>query len=341
MKRFDILLILIALAIWLLPSTVVQASGLPDEAYISGVIGYPQGYSLSCESRSAADWAGFWGVQINETEFLERLPRSDNPNKGFVGNPSDEWGFTPPNSYGVYAEPVAKLLRQYGLEAHAGAGISWDELRAEIAAGRPAIVWVIGSIWVGTPKAYAASDGETVTVAANEHTMILTGYDADSVQLVDAFTGQYVNFSLDLFLASWETLGRMAIVGGGIKAKDAEATFKQPEVQNLYTVQSGDTLADLAAQYDLSWTEIATANQLDYPYLIRPGDVINIPAEGVDPAKFSTAESEAAPETYTATDYESIFAIAHRYELSWVRLILSNRLSFPFMLSPGESIVLR
>jgi uncharacterized protein YvpB/LysM repeat protein len=339
MKRIDTFLILAALVIWLWPSTVAQASSLPDEAYVSGVVGYAQSYSLSCEARSAVDWAAFWGVEISEEEFLERLPRSDNPNKGFVGDPSDEWGWSPPHSYGVYADPVAQLLRQYGLEAHAGTRLSWDEARAEIAAGRPVIVWVIGSIWAGTPKQYTASDGETVVVAANEHTMILTGYDQDTVQLVDAFTGQYVSYSLDIFLASWETLRRMAIIGGGVKEKDVEIAFSEPVVQNLYTVQSGDTLVSIAAEKGLTWTEIAATNQIDYPYSIRPGDVLNLPAAEGDP-QTTAADSAEPPDTYTASDYESLFALAHRFDVSWIRLALVNRIAFPFMLAPGQSIQL-
>jgi uncharacterized protein YvpB len=121
--------------------------------------GVAQSLSLSCEARSAVDWADFWGVSIRERKFLSKLPRSDNPDTGFVGNPSDAWGQIPPHSYGVHAEPVAALLRDYGLQAEARRGMQWDELRSEIAAGRPVIVWVIGQVWRGTPVKYTASDG--------------------------------------------------------------------------------------------------------------------------------------------------------------------------------------
>jgi uncharacterized protein YvpB len=184
---------------------------LPESAYINGLAGRPQTYALSCEARSAADWAAFWGVTISETEFLHRLPRSDNPNAGFVGDPNGYWGNTPPYAYGVHARPVAALLREYGLPAAARQGMSWDELRLEIAGGRPVIVWVIGQMWGGVAIDYTASDGDTLKVAAFEHTMILVGYDSALVHVVDASTGWVYNYGVETFLRSWEVLGRMAV----------------------------------------------------------------------------------------------------------------------------------
>ena len=236
------------------PALTARAFDAPDQAYISGVVGHAQTYSLSCESRSAADWAAFWGVAVNETEFLQKLPRSDNPNEGFVGNPNDAWGSVPPNSYGVHAEPVARLLRQYGLKAHAGTGLSWEELKNEIASGRPVIVWVIGSIWSGTPSKYTTQDGQKVRVAQYEHTMILIGYDETTVQLVDALTGYTVTHALNNFLTSWAALDNMAVTGGGQgNPVKGELPAEEPQEQeDAYTVQGGDTLAKLGARWKIA-----------------------------------------------------------------------------------------
>ena len=192
----------------------VQASQLqlPESTYIVGLVGHAQSYSLSCESRSAADWAAYWGKPVSESEFLNRLPHSDNPDLGFVGDPNGYWGSTPPYAYGVHARPVAALLQEYGLNASARQGLSWDDLREEIAAGRPVIVWVIGQMWGGTAVDYTASDGEIIKVAAFEHTMILVGYDPNYVQVVDPSTGWAYHYQVGAFLQSWEVLGRMAVV---------------------------------------------------------------------------------------------------------------------------------
>jgi uncharacterized protein YvpB len=207
--RLVILVILFAIYPWQLGS----ADGIPARANIDGVVGYAQKSTLSCESRSAVDWAAFWGVRINERKFQSKLPRSDNPDRGFVGNPNGVWGNIPPASYGVHAEPVAALLGEYGFEVQAQRGLSWKDLRAEIAAGRPVIVWVVGQMWRGTPVKYKPSKGRKTTVARFEHTMILIGYTPRKVQVVDAYTGRTQTYPLQTFLASWGVLGRMAITG--------------------------------------------------------------------------------------------------------------------------------
>lgn len=212
--RFLARLIVIGAILASIGVEVVAAFTLPDRAVIAGVRGKPQRWNLSCEARSAVDWAAFWGVDITERQFLKRLPRSKNPDEGFVGNPGDAWGNIPPLSYGVHAEPVASLLRDYGLQAEARRQMDWDELRSEIAAGRPVIVWVIGQMWKGAPIKYKTPDGHKTTVARFEHTMVVFGYDHKKVYLVDAYTGDQQSYPIRTFLASWQTLGRMAIVGG-------------------------------------------------------------------------------------------------------------------------------
>jgi len=183
---------------------------LPTSASIQGISGRWPAYSLDCESRSAVDWAAYFGVQIDEGTFFNGLPSSDNPNLGFVGNVHGPWGQIPPNDYGVYAKPVANLLRSYGLEADAVYDFSWLGLQAEIASGEPAIVWVVGRVARGTPVPYTSSDGEQTTVVRFQHTVILTGYDAQQVTVLD---GDWVyQRSVQDFLDSWGALGNMAVI---------------------------------------------------------------------------------------------------------------------------------
>ena len=277
-----------------------QAVSLPDQAYIRGLEGHAQSLSLSCEARSAADWAAFWGVSIRERKFLAKLPRSDNPDSGFVGTPSEAWGDIPPKSYGVYAEPVAALLREYGLQAEARRGMKLDELRTEVAAGRPVIVWVIGQMWRGTPVKYTTLDGHKTTVARFEHTMIVIGYDQSTVSVVDAYYGKIQTYPLPSFLASWGTLGNMAIVGQ-VKAEELPVPpkayphqvfmpavlSKPPEAQAVpepvqsppktYVVKRGDFLVGVARSLGVNWRKLAAKNGIGFPYIIYTGQVLKIP----------------------------------------------------------------
>jgi len=190
--------------------TPIAAQPLPLRAYVSGVSSYPQTLGLDCEARSAVDWAAFWGKSIDELGFFYGIPRSDDPQMGFVGDPNGSWGQVPPQAYGVYAGPVAALLRDYGVPAQAEVGLRFDDLRAEIAAGRPVILWVAGHVRSGTPEPYTASDGTTSVVTPYEHTVLLYGYDPTSVEILDE--GRSYRRSLADFLLSWSTLNNMAVV---------------------------------------------------------------------------------------------------------------------------------
>ena len=182
---------------------------LPSQAIINGVTGRVQSLPLDCEARSAVDWARFFGASIGELAFFNNLPVSDNPDKGFVGNVYGSWGQIPPNPYGVHAEPVAALLRAYGLPAYAHRPLKWELLKAEIAAGNPVIVWIIGSVDNGIPVYYTPSDGLHTIVARYEHTVIVTGYTNSSVYYLNGAT--IYSRSISQFLDSCSALGNMAI----------------------------------------------------------------------------------------------------------------------------------
>ena len=110
--------VVLALTVCLVPWTV-HADELPPSAYVDGVVGHPQEHNLSCESRSATDLAAYWGVGFVEDEFFHRLPKSDNPQRGFLGDVDLPPGSMPPEGYGVYAGPIAATLRSFGLAARA------------------------------------------------------------------------------------------------------------------------------------------------------------------------------------------------------------------------------
>lgn len=349
-----------------------RADDLPEKAILSGVPAHPQTYALSCESRAAADWAGYWGVSISETEFLYRLPSSDNPDAGFVGSAYDPWGMIPPYSYGVHAGPVAEVLRQYGLDAHAKSGLTWDDLRAEIAGGSPVIVWIIGAMWGGTPVEYTAESGDTVIVARYEHTMILYGYDQWSAYVIDSYSGAYQMYPIATFLNSWEVLGNSAVVAGENTGFTTQGDEPQTPLESLpdeYIVQPGDHLSSIARKFGLTWQDLAALNDLTYPYTLYAGNKLKLPAAPTgspDQPPAETSEnyqiflpaigkplpppppeppaqpaSNPAPASYTVRQGDFLIQIARTYDLDWKKLAEINGLSWPYTLHPGQVLKLK
>jgi uncharacterized protein YvpB len=177
--------------------------------------------SLDCEARAAVDWAAYYDLFLEELEFQSRLPKAPFPDDGFVGSPYDDWGYVPPDSYGVHAGPVADVLRQYGLKAYPYRGLSWADIKRELDAGHPVIAWVVGKAQdLGGGQTYTAPDGRQTLVAPYEHTVIIVGYQGDEVIIVDG--AEVYGRPRDTFLASWEVLGNMAILANPVSAEGVE-----------------------------------------------------------------------------------------------------------------------
>lgn len=189
-------------------------SPTPNRALVP-VIGHPQSRNLSCESRSVADLAGYWGVPVDELEFLAALGHSDNPHRGFVGDVDQPPGTLPPHGYGVYAEPVAATLRDYGLDARAVYDLGLDGIRRELLAERPVIVWATYGMQPYAPLKWLSSDGQVSTVVPFMHTFLVTGFDETGVFVLDAYDTTVQYYSAGVFLDIWNIFDQMAVVVNG------------------------------------------------------------------------------------------------------------------------------
>jgi len=192
-------------------ATQNMGDAIPEEHYIINISGHRQYYGIGCEASAATDWAAYFGVNIVESHFQFQLPLSDNPDYGFVGLVTDPWGQVPPYSYGVHAYPVANLLRSgYGMRALGIKGFSLEQFKAELAADRPVIAWVIGNMEGGIPYEYTDKAGRKVTVAAYQHVVIVTGYDQDSIRYMN--NGKFYDIPTQYFENSWGVLGNMVVI---------------------------------------------------------------------------------------------------------------------------------
>jgi uncharacterized protein YvpB len=219
------------MALALTPAPSVHAEDMPPSALVEGVVGHPQERNLSCESRSATDLAAYWGAGFTEDDFLRRLPKSDNPQRGFVGDVDMPAGSMPPLGYGVYVEPVAATLRSFGLDAEARVSLELDSLKEELAAQRPVIVWATYDMRLPGVETWVSWDGVTSAVVRWQHTFIAVGYDEDGIYLVDAYDGGAKYFSYEAFVSAWDQLGRMAVMVAGFLARPSERTWLVAEIE--------------------------------------------------------------------------------------------------------------
>ncbi len=221
---------LLAVVLFLASSSPVSAGDLPPAASVEGLAGYPQQRNLSCESRSATDLSAYWGASFTEEAFFQRLPKSDNPHRGFVGDVDRPAGSMPPIGYGVYAEPIAATLRSFGLDAKAMHAMEVEALKRELAAQRPVIVWTTYDMQLPPVDTWISSDGAESTVVRWQHTFIVVGYDEGGLDLVDAYDGVTKRFSYQRFVPAWGLLDRMAVVVAGPLVQPSPRTWTPTEV---------------------------------------------------------------------------------------------------------------
>lgn len=181
---------------------------VPESAYLYGFVGHQQYYSIGCEASIAVDLAKYYHVYITEYDFQMALPKSDNPDLGFVGDVNSPWGQIPPDAYGVHAAPVAETLTEFGVPTQGGKGYTFEDIKAQLAQSKPVIVWVIGHMEYSDPVEYVDKQGVTSIVAPYEHVVMLTGYNADTVRYNNE--GRYADVKIETFLKSWGVLGNQA-----------------------------------------------------------------------------------------------------------------------------------
>jgi len=169
-----------------------------------------------CEVTSLAMILQYAGVSVDKMTLAEEIytvPFRDqnglygNPNDGFVGDI-----YTFENSgYGVYHRPIADLAETYlpGRIIDL-TGNSMDSIYGMVGSGSP--VWVIvNSRFTLLPDSefenWNTQSGE-VEITYREHSVVVVGYDEDSVYLAEE---PYTSVSRSSFEAAWNQMGQQAV----------------------------------------------------------------------------------------------------------------------------------
>ena len=168
---------------------------------------FAQTHHLSCEYAATRMITAFWDHEITENDFISLIPTNANPHLGFRGDIDDAFGGT--SDYGIYAEPIAQVLESQGFNTRLIAN-GVDGLKQELDQGHPVQVWVIAGMGWGTPFQQTIN-GQTVTLVAGEHSMVVYGYDDNGVYVSDPGFGTQDYYDWNNFLRSWSYLGQMAL----------------------------------------------------------------------------------------------------------------------------------
>ncbi|MFB7906090.1 C39 family peptidase [Kitasatospora sp. NPDC056076] len=206
-------------------ATLAAGAGPASAAPVAvSVPSYEQQLGDDCEAAALRMLLAARGVRADDQQILDRIgvdrdhpefghsgPLSGDPYVAFVGDPdgSESAG----TGFGVYSPPVAGAARSYGLTVRQdGPGVSVQQLKDQLAAGHPAIVWV-DYLWRHLRSTtYTAYDGRSVLYAGpDEHTVVVTGFSGGRVSLNDPARGRTTVPEED-FADGYATYGQMAVV---------------------------------------------------------------------------------------------------------------------------------
>ncbi|WP_257391877.1 C39 family peptidase [Mesobacillus jeotgali] len=177
-----------------------------------------------CEVTSLAMLLQHQGVQTDKLTLAKEVRKNPaeyrisngkiffgDPNKGFVGN---MYTYTKPG-LGVYHKPIAELAEKYlPGKIKDLTGAEFQELKIHLSDNRP--VWVI----INTEykklddsffQTWHTPDG-AVKITMKEHSVLITGYDENSVFFNDPLTGEKNKKApMKDFVEAWVQMGRQAI----------------------------------------------------------------------------------------------------------------------------------
>ena len=209
----------------LMDNALVKSENIIEMTGISQA-GIPTG----CESVSTVMVLQHMGIDITPEIFIENyLPRQKfyrvgdtiygpDPQEFFAGNPYEK------ASLGCFPPVIIKALDNMARCGYSGmedvmytdiTGMDLSEIAAKyIAKDIPVLVWVtMGMKESYEGMRYYLEDGSLYTWRANEHCMVLCGYDESTYYLMDPLAdGEMVAYEKRLVEARYKEMGRCALV---------------------------------------------------------------------------------------------------------------------------------
>lgn len=184
---------------------------------------YPN-FPTGCESASAVMALTFAGEEISLSEFVDGCLEKDghfemrggklygpDPFCVFAGSPRDA------TSFGCMAPVIRNAMEKVVAGRRSVLDLTGQELgqlcRDHVAKDRPVMVWVTMAMYDTYPGvSWYLENGEYYQWPANEHCMVLIGYDEESYYFIDPMKGKEVSYSRELVSDRFEKLGKQALV---------------------------------------------------------------------------------------------------------------------------------
>lgn len=232
----------------------------PQEYLIDGVpfISQNNGYPSGCESISTTMLLNYYKYDITPKNFIDGYLHTDylresedgtavvgpDPYTAFIGTPYDE------NSLGCYPPVIVDALNKIFDETDSKntavdtTGMSLEELiDTYIVQDEPVLVWstmylwepIVTDSWIveGASEFSPYNDGDLYEWIANEHCLVLIGYDEDYYYFNDPlYYNEAVKYEKTAFEQRFEEMGKCsAAINGGVLSKKISVKLPKKEAE--------------------------------------------------------------------------------------------------------------
>ena len=160
---------------WFDPDWDSGSAKLDVPVFGQRALGLPTG----CEIVSLSMLMNYF-FEIDPIQLVNEMPRSTDPLEGFRGDPFTTNGFT------VLPPALMELTESYMGSAKDMTGACIDEIKAQIAIGRPVVVWVRGLL------------------NFNVHALCVNGYDENGIYYNDPWRASNDFMTYERFLGYWD-----------------------------------------------------------------------------------------------------------------------------------------
>lgn len=179
---------------------------------------YPN-YPTGCESVALTILLKYYGISVSPNNIIDNLKKGSlpyfedgvtyggNPELEFIGNPYSS------SSYGVYEKPIADVANMYKTDVNVRNNYPFSEVLNLVKNNRPVVVWTSNSLavpyisrtWIYKPTM------ETISWKANEHAVVLIGYNDNDVIISDPIDGRIKHQNRSIFESRYNYFGKKAV----------------------------------------------------------------------------------------------------------------------------------
>lgn len=190
-------------------------------------------YPTGCEGSSMNSLLRWYGINTNLDECINAIPRQDVVTRNgkrygpsiyekFAGNPRHGYTSSSPG-YGAFAPVVTKslnkVINKHGANYTAKniSGCETKDLYKHLREGHPLIVWCTYNMKQPTSKNWwyvkdKNGNWKYFEYPRPAHVVVLRGYDANNVYIMDSYNGSYKTFSRSSFNKRFHQLYQQAII---------------------------------------------------------------------------------------------------------------------------------